>query len=361
MPELSTTTAYHVTPSADPARWDAFVTAHPDGHILQTADWGRLKSTFGWSAQIVAVTDPQGAIVAGAQVLYRRLPLWLGTMAYIPAGPLFGAGDADPEHPATLAVWRGIDQAARSHSAVFVKVEPCDWYRPRPDLPAHLRRAGLRPSSQTVQPPRTLLIDLSGGEEMVLKGMNQSTRYKSKLGPKKEVSIRQGTRADLASFNALMGVTGQRDQFGVHAPAYYQTAFDLFAPGERCALLLASYAGNDLAGVMAFRCGQNAYYFYGASSNEERNRMPTYIAQWAAIQWAIRHGAACYDLWGIPDAEPEVLEAQFEQRHDGLWGVYGFKRGFGGRIVRSVGAWDRVYNPLLYAAYVWYVRRRRAE
>ncbi len=352
---------YHVTSSADLARWDAFVAAHPDGHILQTADWGRLKSRFGWSSQIVAVGGVNGDIVAGAQVLYRPLPFRLGTMAYIPAGPLLYADDADPEHPATLALWRGIDEQARNQRAVFLKVEPCDWYRPRPDLPAQLQRAGLRLSPQTIQPPRTIVIDLSGGEEAVLKGMNQSTRYKSKLGPKKEVSVREGARADLGSFNALMGLTGERDQFGVHAPAYYQAAFDLFAPGGRCALLLASYAGHDLAGVMAFRCGQNAYYFYGASSNEERNRMPTYIVQWAAIQWAIRHGAARYDLWGIPDAEPEALEAQFEQRHDGLWGVYGFKRGFGGRIVRSVGAWDRVYNPLLYAAYVWYVRRRGVE
>ncbi len=87
--------------------------------------------------------------------------------------------------------------------------------------------------------------------------------------------------------------------------------------------------------------------------------MPTYIVQWAAIQWAIRRSAVRYDLWGIPDADPAQLEAAFEERRDGLWGVYGFKRGFGGQIVRSVGAWDRVYNRLVYAAYTWYVRRRR--
>ena len=50
--------------------------------------------------------------------------------------------------------------------------------------------------------------------------------------------------------------------------------------------------------------------------------------------------------------------AQFEQRRDGLWGVYRFKRGFGGRVVRSVGAWDRVYNAPLYWAYCQYVNRR---
>ncbi len=350
----------HPAPGADPARWDAFVSAHPDGHVLQTTDWGKLKRAFGWSSEIVTMTGEDGHITAGAQILYRPLPLGLGTMAYIPAGPLFEGGGADPNQSPVCALWQALDNAARAHRAVFLKVEPCDWYRARPNLAAQLQCAGLRRSPQTIQPPRTIVIDLTEGESAVLKGMNQSTRRKSKLGPRNEIAVREGMRADVASFNAMMHVTGERDRFGVHAPDYYETAFDLFSPGERCALLLASYAGRDLAGLMAFRCGSNAYYFYGASSNEERNRMPTYIVQWAAIQWAIRHGAIRYDLWGIPDAEPAQLEAEFEQRRDALWGVYGFKRGFGGQIVRSVGAWDRVYNPLLYAGYAWYVRRRKS-
>ncbi len=343
---------YRIAANVDMQRWDAFVTTHPDAHILQSSDWGRLKSAFGWSSHISAVEDGTGQIAAGAQILFRRLPLRLGTMAYIPAGPLF-YGD-DPQHPANVELWQAIDAAARAHHAAFLKAEPCNWYRPRPDLPAQLEHAGLRISPQTVQPPRTVVIDLTPDEEAVLKRMNQSTRRKVKSGTKNEVVVRQGTSADVASFNALMAETGKRNEFGVHDPAYYQMAFDLFSRGERCALLLASHAGRDLAGVMAFCCGENAYYLYGASSNEERNRMPTYIVQWAAIQWAMQHGAKRYDLWGVPDAEPDILEAQFEQRHDGLWGVYGAKRGYGGQVVRSIGAWDKVYNPALCALYMAY-------
>jgi peptidoglycan pentaglycine glycine transferase (the first glycine) len=348
--------AYQVAKIADQTRWDAFVEAHPDGHVLQLADWGHLKTAFGWSAEQVAVADNSGGIVAGAQVLYRRLPLRLGQMAYIPAGPLFCEDEA-----ANARLWQAIDGAAHKRRTVFLKVEPCNWYCPRPDLPDRLERAGLRLSPQTVQPPRTVILDITPDEETILKQMNQSTRYKAKLGPKKEVGVREGTRADIASFNRLMAVTGERDAFGVHAPAYYQMVFDRFAPGGHCALLLASYAGQDLAGVMVLRCGQNAYYFYGASSNIERNRMPTYIVQWEGIRWARRQGAANYDLWGIPDAEEATLEREFETRRDGLWGVYGFKRGFGGRIVRSVGAWDKPYNALLYAAYRWVLRRRESR
>jgi lipid II:glycine glycyltransferase (peptidoglycan interpeptide bridge formation enzyme) len=89
--------------------------------------------------------------------------------------------------------------------------------------------------------------------------------------------------------------------------------------------------------------------------------MPTYAVQWAAIQWAKERGCTQYDLWGIPDAEPDELEANFTQRGDGLWGVYRFKRGFGGQIKRTVGATDRVYNKRVKKLYEWRRRRNNNE
>jgi lipid II:glycine glycyltransferase (peptidoglycan interpeptide bridge formation enzyme) len=86
--------------------------------------------------------------------------------------------------------------------------------------------------------------------------------------------------------------------------------------------------------------------------------MPNYALQWEAIRWAREQGCTHYDLWGIPDENEATLEAQFQDRDDELWGVYGFKRGFGGRNWRSVGAWDRVYNPAIYTAYRLAVRHR---
>jgi lipid II:glycine glycyltransferase (peptidoglycan interpeptide bridge formation enzyme) len=92
---------------------------------------------------------------------------------------------------------------------------------------------------------------------------------------------------------------------------------------------------------------------YGASSDVERNRMPTYLLQWAAMRWARDRGCTSYDLWGLPDEDEDVLEANFTERSDGLWGVYRFKRGFGGQVMRAAAAWEKVYQPLLYQLYVW--------
>jgi lipid II:glycine glycyltransferase (peptidoglycan interpeptide bridge formation enzyme) len=337
----------------DSAAWDDFVAAHPRAHLLQLSDWGALKAAFGWQPVRVALADDIGALVAGAQMLLRPLPLGLGTLAYIPAGPLVDWADAAQ----VSALLRALDGAARERGAVLLKIEPglglegIDF--------AHY---GFRRSPQTVQPPRTIVLDISGDEETILARMNQGTRRNIRKSAKFEVAIRYGTRDDVPRFNALLAETGARDQFGVHAPAYYQRAYDLFAPAGRAALILGSYGGQDLAGVMVFRLGQWAWYFYGASSDRERQRMASYGVQWAGIQWAKAGGARWYDLYGVPDAEPDELEAQFESRSDGLWGVYRFKRGWGGQVVRGAGAWDRVYRPPLYALYRLAMRLlRRAE
>ena len=329
-----------ITP--DPAAWDTFVTAHPRAHLLQLSDWGTLKASFGWQPVRVAITDSAGTIVAGVQLLFKRLPLRLGRLAYAPYGPLVDWADGEK----VRALLAAVDRVARQHRAAFLTIEP-GFGLDHVDFAAF----GLRPGPRTIQPPRTVVIDLYGDEDAILAQMNQGTRRNIRKSIKYDVAIREGTRADVNHFNALLAETGDRGEFGVHVPAYYEQAYDLFVPSGRAVLLLGSYEGQDLAGVMVFRLNEQAWYFYGASSERERQRMASYGVQWAGIQWARRQGATQYDMYGVPDADPNTLEAQFTERSDGLWGVYRFKRGWGGDVQRSVGAWDRVYNRLVYLAY----------
>ena len=73
--------------SEDDAEWDAFVAAHPNGSILQTTNWARLKNRFNWAARRVWLKQ-DGQLVAGAQILFRPAALGLLKIGYIPHGPL---------------------------------------------------------------------------------------------------------------------------------------------------------------------------------------------------------------------------------------------------------------------------------
>lgn len=327
------------TPNAN--EWDAFVMQHPRGHILQLSAWGDLKSQYGWSADRVCLRDASGQIIAGAQVLFRRLPMRLGTIAYIP----FGGYVTDASQWAAL--WQAVRELSKKHGAAFLKWEPGLYID---DVMPDFATMGFKESPQTVQPPNTVMIDISDSDDDILARMNQGTRRKIRKGLKEGITYYEAGADDVVKFTSLMQVTGERNDFGVHEPDYYALQHRLFVP-EHAALILAEHEGDTLAGVFVFAVGDTAQYISGASSNINRNMMASYGVQWQAIQWAKSRGCRYYDMWGIPDAPEDQLEAQFQERSDGLWGVYGFKRGWGGQVVRSAGAWDMVYNPLIYQAY----------
>ena len=319
-------------------QWNAFIQSHPDAHILQTAAWGELKSRFHWDPVRIATKD------AGAQVLFRALPGGL-TIAYIPRGPVGRNWDQ---------LWPEIDSICRQRHAIFLKIEPDVWetnFNSVKDcLPKDIT------SSKSIQASRTIIIDLSPSLDEILNKMKQKTRYNIRLAEKKGVEVRFSE--DIPGFFKLMSITGERDGFGIHNQDYFQYAYELFQSTHSCKLLMAYFENRPIAGLMVYKQGQRAWYLYGASNELQRNRMPTYLLQWKAMVWAKEEGCMEYDLWGIPDSEEDVLEANFEEMNTGLWGVYRFKRGFGGQIKRIGTTYDRVYKPLLYRAYEIYSRLR---
>ncbi len=78
------------------------------------------------------------------------------------------------------------------------------------------------------------------------------------------------------------------------------------------------------------------------SSDEHRDLMPNYGLQWKAIRLSKELGCETYDLWGAPD--------QFDGS-DRMSGVFRFKTGLGGEVVRMIGAWDFPVNRVGYALY----------
>jgi lipid II:glycine glycyltransferase (peptidoglycan interpeptide bridge formation enzyme) len=324
--------------------WDPFVASHPYGHLLQTSRWGELKARFGWQVTRVALHDAH-TIVAGAQVLLRRTP-WGQNFAYVPRGPVVDWSQPD----LVAALLPAITRAARRRRAYLLRLEP--ELADDPAWAQCLAGHGLSPSPETVQPRSTVHIDLTVERDEILGRMKQKWRYNVRLAARKGVQVRHGTHADLPAIQTLLQLTGERDGFGIHSADYYRAAFDLFVPAGLATWLLAEHEGELLAAIAVFALGTRAWYLWGASGNSQRNLMPNHAVQWAAIDWAKAQGCTTYDLWGIPDEVgartsqgPLAADADDDAGQDqGLWGVWRFKQGFGGQVVRYVGAWDQVLS-----------------
>ncbi len=327
------------------AEWDAFVAAHPHGSLLQTTQWARLKNRFGWTSERVWLRR-DGRLVAGAQVLFRSLAMGIVKMAYVPHGPL--ADWHDDEQLSVL--FNQMDQAAYRRGAGLLKFEPRLWQDecPAADWEALYRRHGGVASADTIQPPRTLVVDLRPAEDDILAAMKQKTRYNIRLAERKGVVVRPGTPADFPTIAAMYQETGARDGFTVRPTPYYLDGWTALYEAGMAQPLLAEVEGRPVAAVILVRFADRVIYMYGASRDEARERMPNYLLQWEAIRWTQAQGIAVYDFWGAPDTFDES---------DRLWGVWRFKAGFNGQVVRFLGAWDYTPRPLLYRLYTQAIPR----
>ena len=106
--------------------------------------------------------------------------------------------------------------------------------------------------------------------------------------------------------------------------------------------LIAEVEGEPIAAIFLFMFAGRAYYVYGMSRGVHREKMPAYLLQWDAIKRAKAAGCSAYDLWGAPEVFDES---------DSMWGVYRFKEGLGGEVVRTLGAYDFAPNKLWYKLY----------
>jgi lipid II:glycine glycyltransferase (peptidoglycan interpeptide bridge formation enzyme) len=326
--------------------WNAFVAQEPSFALLQSWEWGEFKEKLGWRAYRIAVEE-EGQILAGAQMLIKHIPLGLGSVAYVPRGPVGEWLDMGVTTK-LLCAMLGI---AGQHRAVFLKMEPPQLHDSL--VRGAIERHGFRASPLSNQPRASIIVDLAQDLDHILNGMSKNTRRKIRDAARKGVTVRFGSEEDLAAFYELMRITGRRRSFSVRRFDYYKNEFLALCAKQQAALLMAFYQGKLLAAHMAFCFGKHAAFFHQASSSDLAALNPNSLLVWEAAKWAKALGCCTYDLWGIPDeVGAEVAlggEPPESDRTDGLWGAYRFKKLFSKNIVFYVGAYDYVYRPALYA------------
>lgn len=360
--------------TGDPKDWNNLIASFPGAHILQTWEWGQAKAHYGWMPSTRIWRDSQGQIRAAALILERDFSLrglrfpW--KVMYIPKGPLLLDWT---DRSLRKQVLDDLGRLGWQRGAIFVKIDPD--VRLGSGVPgtgeaiedpvgqevfSDLKRAGWRFSPEQVQFRNTVLIDLKAEPEALLAGMKQKIRYNIRLAERKGVFVRSGTEADLGLLYRMYAETSARDGFVIREEAYYRLVWETFMRAGVAEPLVAEVVGEPVAALIVFRFAGKAWYLYGMSRQAHRDKMPNHLLQWEAMLRARAAGCTIYDLWGAPDT--------FDGS-DPLWGVYRFKEGFGGQVVRYIGAWDlpirpfvfRLYNEVMPRVLAWMRRRGLAR
>ena len=330
--------------------WDQLIRSLPNTHLLQTAEWAQVKAEVGWRALPMNWRDEHSQPQAAAMFLIRSVSISpIGpkiSIGYIPRGPVLDWSD-----PTLRAqVLSDIQAAARKEHVLFVKIDPelcigtgipgteSDWVDPVGEQTlSEWKQSGWHLSDSQVQFRNTTLLSLEGTEDDWLKRMKQKTRYNLRLAQREGVVVREAEESEFPLMYKMYAETSVRDGFVIRSEEYYLSVWKAFSRKGMLSPLLAEVDGQPVAGLMLFMFGRSAWYLYGMSTANHREKMPNYLLQWEAMRVAKKNGCQRYDLWGAPDVFDES---------DSMFGVFRFKAGLGAEVLRTCGAWDYVVDPI---------------
>lgn len=260
-----------------------------------------------------------------------------------------------------------------------------------------------------MQPRHTIRIDTTCTYEEALKRMDAKTRNRTKSGIKNGLVVERVTEKELPIFMEIFKDTAERDNFTIRDISYFENMFKIFkddlnlylakvdfkkaieileedkkevnenlakiqkelAEGnlgakfkkkinnkikeyerkiEKDDKLLAEFTeemekypdGKYIGGSLNICDGKRSWYIYGATSSEHRYMLPSYALVATMVNDLIDQEFEYFDMFGIGgDFDPE----------NHVFGLYDFKKGFGGQPIEFIGEFDLPINKPIYFAF----------
>lgn len=319
--------------------YENFVQSHPRGHFSQSLKWAELKR--GWKAEPVIVRGEDQKIKGSILLLIKKMPIINSTMIMSQRGPVCDIYDEKTFDE----LIKKVEKIAKENHAFVFRMDP-DISNYDIKFKEMAKRQGfeiiekVKNMNEMLHHQRVVFrLNLKDKtEDEVFSNFHSKTRYNIRLATKKGVKITIGKKEDFAEFAELMKITGERDGFPTRTKEYFEELYDILGP-KHFRMFFAEFEGKKIAANVDFLYGDKVWYMYGASGNEYRNLMPTYLLQWEGIKWALENKCNVYDFSGVC-----ATSLNDPNRNEGL---YRFKSGFGPELIEFTEIY-KVYNPILY-------------
>lgn len=340
------------------AGWDDRTVRVTGGDVQQSLAWGAHRARTGWRVHHLKLDDGSAVLALG-----RPWPLLGGGRLYVPKGPVAAgvAADVVAERLSAVAGWA----RAAGYDTILADAEiPAVT-----GYPAALATRGFRPVEE-VGPSRHRVatpIPAGADDDALLGDIATTTRQLILAAERRGMRIVRhdataatapGTgfeapapdRLDEAAmaaferFHRLLGATGERRGFAIGPPAAAVAWWRAALRAGHLVLLEARSEDDEYLGAAIFyRNGERLTYAHSGDVVALRRAQPgaARLLLWRALQLAAREGRSELDLGGV-----DVAGARFEPRPgDAMYGLFEFKRSFGGRWVELAGAHERTLHP----------------
>ena len=343
--------------------------------FYQSISWSNIKASTGWISYYVGVKN-KGKIIACSLILGKKLYL-NKYLYYAPRGMLLDYNDSE-----LLNFFvNNIKSFLKKKNGVVFKIDPLVEYqshdkdgnvigdKSNKKIVDDLFSLGFKHHGFSVGYTDELQfrwsygLDITTSMDEIQKNMDQRCRRCIRKYEKYPLKVMDVNDDNIQDFKGIMEHTASRQNHFDRSIDYYKSLDTEF--GDRSKLIiiyldrdkflndfkddkLFEMVKNDnrkmipvSAGVFIFD-KDRANYVYGGTYRDYMPLMAQYMLQMEMINLAIEKKIPIYDFGGISgDFTPGTEN----------YGVYEFKRGFGGYVIEYIGEFDLVLNKLGYNIY----------
>ena len=326
----------------DKKRWEDFVSECTEKTFCQSWNWGIFNQSMGDKVWRFGIFENE-QLVAIAQVL--KIKARRGSFLFVPHGPLIALGD---KKEIIKSILEKLKDLAKTENVNFIRFSPILEVSDSNIF----KDLGFRNAPIHMHPELTWELDISLGEEDILKGMRKTTRYLIKQAEKnKDIEITKGTSDEMLNdFEKLYLETAERQSFTPFSNDYLKKEVDAFKNDNQILIFSGKYKGEVVSSAIIVYYSGIGFYHQGASSLKYPKVPVSYLLQWEAIKEAKTRGCRLYNFWGvIPEATKNHPWA----------GLSLFKKGFGGFEKEYVKTQDYVLSNKYWLTYIIEQIRRR--
>ena len=311
----------------DRDQWAQFVAGHPRGNIFQTPEMSDVFRAASNSRPVfLSAVDAEGRILgillAQLQRFYRGLAGRLTARVVVIGGPLLKDDDQEVGH----ALLQRFDEAV-SGQVVYSQFKNL-W-----------KMDNLRPlfasRSYKYDEHLNILVDLTGGEEALWKGLSKARKEGIRKARRNNLSFEVTESPDvIPTFYELLKKTYKNIGLPFPAMDFFYALSDCLSPGS-IKFFDVRKDGQPLTILAALIYKGVLYaYFIGRVMDENCLRMkPVDFLYWEVLSWGVRNGCQVFDWLGAGKPKQE-------------YGVRDFKLQYGG-VLHEFGRYEKVYNAAL--------------
>lgn len=383
--------------------YEEYISKNKYTTFYQKEYWGKLKKDGGWNYKLVGMKK-NNKIVGATLLLFKNLPLGL-KLFYSPRGFLIDYNDEELLKEFVLE----IKEYVKKENGFILKIDPYVEYKTR-DIDGNIVEGGVDNSkvvenlkklgfkhygfnkdiSKELQPRWMYVLDLKGKtEDEIFSNFSKHYRKTIRRTEKQGLVVEKISKDKLMDYKKIMEHTSSRRDFIDRPYSYYENMYDKI--GENliinvCYLdtnlginkfkdeikkiegyqdikdyhlkdiedykkkieLYESYQKKygdkiPLAGTMSIVCGKEYLNLFGGAYEEFMHYDAQYLIKWHTMKEALNLGCEIYNFYGI--------SGNFEKENNDMYGVYEFKRGFGGRVVELIGEFDLIISKPKYCLY----------